>query len=396
MTSIALGYATLLAFYGGIGLLVQSKIARIDPTNKALALAAVAAASALCVTVVNPLGGALSDRTSSSLGRRAPWMLSGAVAALASALFLLAATSVIQIAIIASFTFAAAHLFQAALAAIVPDQVPKAQRGRVSALIGVTSALGWALGTQIISRLNGEFVNIVVLGGGLTIVAALFATFAVADTPPTERIPASVELTDRVSLPALLEAFRDRDFAYVFLGRALMMFSYYLVLVYLLYILQDYIHRPLHTTAVQGVATIVTLSGGCAILTTIVGGVLADRWKRYKPFVLAAGMVGALALIIPLVSRSWGAFLAFAALQGAAVGAYYSVDTAIATLVLPNSSTAARDLGVLNVAASAPPIVAPFVAALIVETGGYGALFPVAGVGALVAATSILGVKQIR
>jgi len=175
-----------------------------------------------------------------------------------------------------------------------------------------------------------------------------------------------------------------------------MTFSYNLVLVYLLYVLQDWIRRPHGMTAATGVATVVTVSGAAAIATTIAGGVLADRWRRYRPFVFAAGAVGALALLIPLLSRDWDAFVVFAALQGAAIGAYYAVDTALATLVLPSTGNVARDLGVLNVAAAAPPVVAPFVAGLVVTSVGYGGLFPAAAVGALLSAVSVFGVRGVR
>lgn len=387
---LGVGYCALFAFYGGYGLLVQRKIAEIDPANKTFALAIVAGVSALCITVANPLGGLLSDRTRSRLGSRVPWMAGGAIAGLASALLLAPSASIPAVAATACLAFGTTNIYQAALAAVVPDRVSRSRRGRASAVIGLATVLGWILGTQVVAQV-GEFRALVLLGLGPVLATILFFLFS-SGAPKS----GAAEQSSPRRLSDLLEAFGDRDFALVFAGRALLTFSYYLVLVYLLYILQDYIHRPHGTSGVEAVAHIVAISGGCALFATLLGGLLADRTHRYRLLALVAGGLGAVALLIPLLSNTWSAFAVFAAVQGLAIGVYYAADTALATLVLPSSGSAGRDLGILNIAASAPPVFAPFAAALIVSTVGYGSLFAVASAGALIGAMAILGVSQVR
>jgi len=83
---------------------------------------------------------------------------------------------------------------------------------------------------------------------------------------------------------------------------------------------------------------------------------------------------------------------------GIAYGVFISVDFALVTQVLPSSGDAARDLGVINIAAALPQVVAPVVAAPLVAAfataaSGYAALY------ALSAAVSVLGgllVSRIR
>jgi MFS family permease len=387
---LGVGYCTLFAFYGGYGLLVQSKVAEIEPANKALALAVVAGISALCITVANPLGGLLSDRTRSRLGSRVPWMAGGAMAGMASALLLAPSSSIPIVAGTTCLAFATTNVYHGALAAIVPDRIPRSQRGRASAAIGLATVLGWVLGTQVVARM-GEVPALVLLGLGPVLATVLFSLFLGGSPEPrAARYRSPRRLSD------LFEAFGDRDFALVFTGRALLTLSYYLILVYLLYILQDYVDRPQGTSGVEAVAMVVTISGGCALFATLLGGFLADRTHRYRLLALVGGGVGAVALLIPLLSNSWSTFAIFAAVQGVAIGVYYAADTALATLVLPSSGSAGRDLGILNIAASAPPVVAPLVAALIVSVAGYGSLFAVASVGALIGATAILGVRRVR
>jgi len=109
----------------------------------------------------------------------------------------------------------------------------------------------------------------------------------------------------------------------------------------------------------------------------------------------ASGCAGAAGLLIPFASPSWEAFLLFAAVQGLAIGTYYTADTALASLVLPDPTAAARDMAILNIATTAPLVLAPVLAAAIVDVAGYRGLFPVAAAGGLLASLSVLKVRAV-
>jgi hypothetical protein len=66
--------------------------------------------------------------------------------------------------------------------------------------------------------------------------------------------------------------------------------------------------------------------------------------------------------------------------------------------VLPDKASAAKDLGVFNIAGALPFSVAPAIAPAIlgVAGGSYGVLYAVAGVSALLGAAAILPVKAVR
>jgi len=68
-----------------------------------------------------------------------------------------------------------------------------------------------------------------------------------------------------------------------------------------------------------------------------------------------------------------------------------SVDFAPLTEVLPSARDRAKDLGVINIANSLPPVVAPALAAPVVKyVGGYPVL------SALAAAVTLLGAVLVR
>jgi MFS family permease len=79
---------------------------------------------------------------------------------------------------------------------------------------------------------------------------------------------------------------------------------------------------------------------------------------------------------------------------GLGFGVYLSVDQALITQVLPDEANRARDLGVINIANSAPQVLGPALAFPIVSyLGGYSVLY--LAVAAVTVAGSVL-VTRIR
>ena len=123
--------------------------------------------------VANPLFGAVSDRTTSRLGRRAPW-IAGGFAGAAVAIGVLAAAPTITMMIIGWCAVQTLlNASYAALSASVPDQVPTRQRGMAAGYIGLALILGVAIGT-----------GLAVLGGGTTLGYLACALFMLASAVP--------------------------------------------------------------------------------------------------------------------------------------------------------------------------------------------------------------------
>jgi hypothetical protein len=75
-----------------------------------------------------------------------------------------------------------------------------------------------------------------------------------------------------------------------------------------------------------------------------------------------------------------------------------AVDLALVVDVLADPGTAAKDLGVLNIAGALPFALGPAVAPAILSLGGgsYAVLYAVAGAFALLGALAILPVRRVR
>ncbi|MYT21368.1 MFS transporter [Streptomyces sp. SID7760] len=377
----------MYTLYVGVGgVLLALQVEDIDPADKVAHFGLIVGVSAIFATIFNPVAGALSDRS----GRRNPWILGGAAAALPAMFLLGAADTILLVTIAWCLGQAVMNVYQAALTSVVPDRVPVSARGKASAAVGLGLPIGSTLGALTGAAFSEDYRT------GYLVFGAIVAGTAVLFTVCTreEGLPARAALPVRDQLAAFTGALRDHDFRWAFIGRALLVLGYFAVSGYQLYILQDHTVLPAGTEPEEAVAVLMPLTGVAMAVSTVLGGYLSDRLDRRKLFVGASALLSALALAIPAVSDSWTAMLAFAAVNGLAFGSYMAVDTALVTMVLPTARDAARDMGVLNIANAGPQIIAPFIASVIVSvSGGYTALFVVA---AALAVAGALAVKPIR
>jgi Major Facilitator Superfamily len=110
-------------------------------------LAVVTGIAALLAMVANPFFGRMSDRTTSPLGMRRPWMVIGLVGGSLGILMVALAPNIPVVLVgwcIAQLLF---NALLAALVAVLPDQVPAAQRGLVSGVLGVCVPIASVSGT---------------------------------------------------------------------------------------------------------------------------------------------------------------------------------------------------------------------------------------------------------
>ncbi len=397
ITLIALANLGLyLGYYGPLEILLPDQVQAIaGPSGKIAALGWVTGIGAAAALVVNPVAGALSDRTTGRFGRRHPWTVGGALAG-AAALVLLSGQHTIA-GVIAGWSLAQAGLnaMQASIAAAVPDHVPVAQRGAVAGWIGMPQIIGVVLAVALVSLAvtgNGGYVLIAVL-----VVACALPFALTTPDPPLARSARPAFAWGEFARSFWLSPRRHPDFAWAWLTRFTINLGNAMAILYLLYFLRDRIHYtrlfPGHT-AEQGLLILILIYSAGVVLTTVGGGMLSDRIGRRKLPVTVSGLVMAVPAVMLALRPSWPVAIASAIILGLGYGVYLSVDQALVTQVLPSAAARAKDLGVLSIAGSAPAVLGPAIAApLVSRLGGYPTLFlTVAG---LVVLSSLL-VWKIR
>ncbi|WP_369232726.1 MFS transporter [Streptomyces sp. R21] len=391
LSLLLIANSTMLAVYMGVGsVLLPTQIESVDPVHKVTILGIVGGVSAIFATAFNPIAGALSDRS----GKRNPWILGGAFLSCAGLIFLGTVRTALLLGIGWCLVQATMNSYQAAVTALVPDRVPLARRGTASALVGLALPVGGTLGVLIASRTSGSPSTGYLVLGVMLSAAAASLSFFFRDVPRERIVP---KVSRQAKVAAFLSALSHHDFRWAFIGRALLVLGYFSVVGYQLYILDDHITLPkgMHPTDAMAILTPVSMLA--MAVSTIVGGLLSDRWNRRKVFVGVSAALAGLVTVIPVISPTWPGMLAFSILNGLAFGCFMAVDTALVTLVLPKAEDAARDMGVLNIANAGPQIVAPFVASAVVTVaGGYGPLFLTGGALALLGALAILPIRSVR
>jgi MFS family permease len=387
-------YLSIYLIIGAVpGVLLPLQVAAIDDANKAANLALITGIGALVAMIVSPIAGLISDRTRSRFGRRAPWLVLGALATGLALVGMGLANGIAQLVIAWAIVQLTLNLIISPLSALMPDRVPAERRGLFSAIIGFAMMAG-AIGGQAVGAAFSQNIPAayLVLPGVMLIMVVLFVIFA----PDASSKDAPRE---KFSLKVFLATFwvsprKHPDFAWGFLGRFLLFAGYFAINGYQLYLLQDYIglgSKAVGYVAILGLTSLVGM-----LVATAIAGPLSDKLGRRKIFVIAASLIMALAMVIPLVLPTLVGMILFSFICGLGFGAYMAVDSVLMSMVLPSSDSYSKDLGVLNIAATLPQTIAPFMGGMIVLAFGYLGLFPVGIVLAVLGALAIVPIKSVR
>ncbi|MGB2968862.1 MAG: MFS transporter, partial [Candidatus Nanopelagicales bacterium] len=131
--------------------------------------------------------------------------------------------------------------------------------------------------------------------------------------------------------------------------------------------------------------------------TAVIGGYLSDRSGKRKLYVVVASMIMAFGAFLLAAASSLPLAYVAAFILGLGWGWYLAVDQALITQVLPAARDRARDLGVINIANSAPQVIAPIIAFVAVKhLGGYPTLYIVTGLITIVGAAAVWPIKSVR
>jgi MFS family permease len=384
----------IFLLWGAIpGILLPQQIAQqLGEQDKVANLAIVATIGAFAAMVAQPIAGQVSDRTRSRFGRRAPWILLGALAGALALVGLAFANTLVGIAIAWTLVQICYNFAQGPLSAIMPDRVPLKRRGTFAALSGIGLMVG-ALGGSIVGAL---FFHSIAVGYIFFAVFALVVLGAFVllnpDYSSRELKPEPFRFTDFLKT-FWVNPVKHPDFFWAFTGRLLLYTGYFAVTGYQLFLLTDYFHVDQPETVIP-LLGLLSLAG--ILISTIVSGPLSDRLGRRKPFVFASAAVVSLAFLLPWFWPELPAWFLMTFVAGLGFGMFQAVDTALMSEVLPSARSFAKDLGVVNIAATLPQTLAPGVAGAIVLAFGYAALFPIAIVLGILGAFAVWPIKATR
>ncbi|MBT1166523.1 MFS transporter [Bifidobacterium simiarum] len=395
--AVAVGALLWTGPYLGITAVLQpAKVAMLAGADqKATILAMLSTVGMVSATIANIVFGALSDMTRSRWGRRTPWMIFGSIATFAVIVTMYYVNSVPVLITLWGLEQVVQNALAAPLLAVIADRVAPRHRGVISSIYAFGGGFGPQLGQLVGAQLLATMATGYWVMAGATLLSGPIAALLMREPSslgmPKKKFDKRV-LTQNFSIPL-----HDcRDFYFALFGKFLIVTALFAVSTYQLYIFTDYMGLD-QTGAGKYISIMSVCSMGCMLVATLISGPVSDKiHSRRIPVMLSSVLIG-VGVLIPFINASpWTMVLYSIIASGIGNGIYSAVDQALNIEVLPDPNTAAKDLGILNLAACGGQIVGPIVNAALIATWGYRAIFPCAAVFACVGAVFIFFIKKVK
>ena len=325
--------------------------------------------------IVQPVAGAISDRSGFSWGRRRPYLLLGTGLAMLFLPGIGFAGSYIAIFIIYCLLQVGSNMAQGPYQAFIPDLVPEGRRGLASGVKSLLEILGGvvllypiALFMDRYSATEGVFWLWLTLGAlAIVLFGSMLATLLTVKEQPGvggSRLPL---------LPTLYRSFKidvkaNRDFIWFLVSRLLILMAFTTLQTFALYFLKDVVGvaDPATATAKFSIAAV-----ACMLVVVYPAGRLSDRIGR-RPIAVTSGLLGALGIALIFVFRhDYTSIMFCGGLVGISFGAFMSANWALATDLVAKGEEA-RYLGLTNLATAGGAALARLIGPVIDFFNGYG------------------------
>ncbi|GAC1422709.1 MAG: MFS transporter [Candidatus Velthaea sp.] len=328
---------------------LQSRSVALASGDGLRAYALIAALGALAGTLTQLAVGPLADRYRARAGDRRIFYLTGVLVSVPALAWFYLAPAYPQLVGAFFVLQIGMNVLIGPYQAIVPDYVAPERTGAASSWMGIFQPLGNAAGL-LVAGFIGD-LRIV----ALALIAGLLVSWAL-----TSRYVGTQVARAHASEPLRI----SRDFRTLVASRMAINFGFYTLLGFLFF----YVRQSLGVTG-EAVRTQTALLFLTFTLANVAGAAIvakpADRFDK-RAVVLAANGVVALGLIVLAIAPTLTLAYLAAAIAGIAWGAYFIADWALACTILPPGAMASA-MGIWNVAAAVPQIIAPLLTTPIVE-----------------------------
>ncbi|XP_048764637.1 uncharacterized protein LOC125672429 isoform X1 [Ostrea edulis] len=252
--------------------------------------------------------------------------------------------------------------------ALIADKSHHSQRGFNSGVMGCMILMGNVSGAAVGIGLS----EMGVLGAYGTAIAVVMISVCITVFTTTEK--PGKQINEPIGCLQIFCAFweplKEHDFRWVFITRFLMQQGVSTVTGFLEYWLSDMIQLPDCWNAGRGVAIMLLPMLFAAALSSIIFGIVSDRFNRRKPIVIAAAFIMCICIsTLTYISGPSAYYIAviLALFFGIGFGSFQSVDFALVMDVLPEEKDKAKDLAVWHLALILPNALATPVGGLILD-----------------------------
>ena len=301
---------------------------------------------------IQPIAGAISDRSGFGWGRRRPYILLGTILAVLFLPGIGPGSTFIALFSIYCLLQVSSNIAQGPYQGFIPDLVPEGKRGLASGVKTLFEMAGGLAVIRLIAQLMDRYFTeqgdpwlwytLAILG--ILLLGTMLATVLTVKERPG---------TGGSGLPLLAPLYKsfkidigaNRDFVWFLVSRFLVLTAFAILQKFALFFLMDVIGvaNPAAITA-----NLLIVIGICILATVYPAGRLSDRIGR-RPIAVFSGLLGALAIVVLFFSPGYGYIMFSGGLLGIASGAFLSVNWAMATDLVAKGEEA-RYLGLTNLA----------------------------------------------
>jgi len=323
--------------------------------------------------VVQPIAGAISDRSSFGWGRRRPYILLGTILAMIFLPGIGAAGSYLAILIAYCLLQISSNMAQGPYQAFIPDLVPETKRGLASGVKSLLEILGGvallypiALFMDHYSTGKGGFWLWLALAAlaFVLLIATIATVLAVREQPGRGT---QLPLLSALSKSFNIDVRANRDFIWFLFSRLLFFMAFIAVQTFALYFLRD-VAGVASPAAATARFSMVAVAGMLAVVYP--AGRISDKMGR-RPIVVCSGLIGALGVgLVFFFPTSYLVIMFCGGLLGISFGAFMSTNWALATDLVAKGEEA-RYLGLTNLATAGGSALARLIGPLIDSVNAY-------------------------
>lgn len=399
LISLVIGPACwLMPHQGVISTLLPQRLAELDPAHKIPLLLAFSSTAMVVALISNFILGALSDMTQTRFGKRTPWIV-GCSALSCVVLFLVGTTSSIP----ALFVYWCLYEIvvngvASAMVAQMSDRVPLKWRGTASSAYAIGQTFGVQLGVLVASQFLSDirmgiwiFALIAFAGGLLSSWLSGEAT-AIPIIRRAEQGFTWGRLFASLRFPRVSEA---HDFYLSLIGKYVLFTSTGMIGNYMLYFIQDDLGlKGSGASSLLSINAMIILVGG--LISGAVIGPISDKFQRTKTLIVGATLVIAAGAFVPLIVTSAAGLIAYSCIISIVNGANSTLTQSLNLSVLPHPESAAKDLGIMNLANTLGGVSASVLGGSIISWLGYRAIFVVEAILLVVSAICVSRIKSTK
>ena len=330
-----------------LGVVLQDRITVLTPPNAVFVYGVIAATGAFLASIVQIAAGILSDRRRAQVGDRRLFYGSGVALAVPALIALTAVPSLSLLWLAFIVLQLGMNVAGGPYQGIVGDYVEPERVGRASSVMSVCQFSGSVVGLVLTTVLHGAPLGIALAG-------CLLGGWYVTDSY-VARLPRARAAAEPLHI--------DRNMQIVVFSRALIHVGFYTLFGFLFFFVRESLG-----VSVNDARTTTGILFLAFTITGIVGAIAAGRpadWLDKRVVISVACLAIAIAVGAFAFAPSVPVALVCAIGSGAAWGAFFTADWAIAYAVLPRAALASA-MGVWNLAVAIPQVVAPAITAPLV------------------------------